>query len=98
MIGFGKGGKILVKVLVLKGELVLVVEKLICMYGGICINIGCIFFKLLIFNGERGIDFIEVVVWKEKLMGMFCVKNYYMISDEVIGIVMDGIVCFFFNY
>ncbi|MCH3490350.1 pyridine nucleotide-disulfide oxidoreductase, partial [Enterococcus faecium] len=42
VIGFGKGGKTLAKALASKGESVLVVEKSTRMYGGTCINIGCI--------------------------------------------------------
>ncbi|XFE28291.1 DgaE family pyridoxal phosphate-dependent ammonia lyase [Listeria innocua] len=90
MIGFGKGGKTLAKALASKGESVLVVEKSTRMYGGTCINIGCIPSKSLIFNGERGIDFTEAVARKEKLTGMLRAKNYHMISDEATGTVMDG--------
>ncbi|NTK17766.1 pyridine nucleotide-disulfide oxidoreductase, partial [Enterococcus faecium] len=82
VIGFGKGGKTLAKALASKGESVLVVEKSTRMYGGTCINIGCIPSKSLIFNGERGIDFTEAVARKEKLTGMLRAKNYHMISDE----------------
>lgn len=53
VIGFGKGDKTLAKALASKGESVLVVEKSTRMYGGTCINIGCIPSKSLIFNGER---------------------------------------------
>lgn len=48
VIGFGKGGKTLAKALASKGESVLVVEKSTRMYGGTCINIGCIPSKSLI--------------------------------------------------
>ncbi len=74
VIGFGKGGKTLAKALASKGESVLVVEKSTRMYGGTCINIGCIPSKSLIFNGERGIDFTEAVARKEKLTGMLRAK------------------------
>ena len=53
VIGFGKGGKTLAKALASKGESVLVVEKSTRMYGGTCINIGCIPSNLFIFNGEE---------------------------------------------
>lgn len=98
VIGFGKGGKTLAKALASKGESVLVVEKSTRMYGGTCINIGCIPSKSLIFNGERGIDFTEVVARKEKLTGMLRAKNYHMISDEATGTVMDGTARFLSNH
>lgn len=53
VIGFGKGGKTLAKALASKGESVLVVEKSTRMYGGTCINIGCIPSKSLIFNEKE---------------------------------------------
>ena len=98
VIGFGKGGKTLAKALASKGESVLVVEKSTRMYGGTCINIGCIPSKSLIFNGERGIDFTEAVARKEKLTGMLRAKNYHMISDEATGTVMDGTARFLSNH
>ena len=42
VIGFGKGGKTLAKTLASKGEEVLVIERSAQMYGGTCINIGCL--------------------------------------------------------
>ena len=48
IVGFGKGGKTLAKTLAVKGEEVLVIEKSAEMYGGTCINIGCIPSKALI--------------------------------------------------
>lgn len=53
VIGFGKGGKTLAKALASKGESVLVVEKSTRMYGGTCINIGCIPSKSLIFQWRK---------------------------------------------
>ena len=42
IIGFGKGGKTLAKKLKAKGENVALLEKDDSMYGGTCINVGCI--------------------------------------------------------
>ena len=42
VVGFGKGGKTLAKFLAGKGESVVVIEQSPRMYGGTCINIGCI--------------------------------------------------------
>lgn len=49
IIGFGKGGKTLAAALGKKGIKTAVIEKS-PMYGGTCINIGCIPTKKLIHN------------------------------------------------
>ena len=48
IIGFGKGGKTLAAYMSQKGLKVAVVEKSSKMYGGTCINIGCIPTKTLV--------------------------------------------------
>lgn len=48
IIGFGKGGKTLAKKLKSMGENVALIEKDAAMYGGTCINVGCIPSKKLI--------------------------------------------------
>lgn len=90
IIGFGKGGKTLAKTLAAKGQSVLVIEKSQRMYGGTCINIGCIPSKSLILNGEKKMDFVTAVEHKEKLTKMLRNKNYHMIADEATGVVLDG--------
>ena len=90
IIGFGKGGKTLAKTLAAKGQSVLVIEKSQRMYGGTCINIGCIPSKSLIINGEKKLDFTTAVDHKEKLTGKLRNKNYHMIADEATGTVLDG--------
>lgn len=90
IVGFGKGGKTLAKTLTAKGQSVLVIEKSKRMYGGTCINIGCIPSKSLILNGEKKMSFSTAIEHKEKLIGMLRNKNYHMISDEETGEVLDG--------
>ena len=53
IIGFGKGGKTLAKEIAMRGEEVLMIEESELMYGGTCINVGCIPSKSLIINGEK---------------------------------------------
>ncbi len=48
IIGFGKGGKTLAAALAGRGEKVAVIEKSNKMYGGTCINVGCIPSKSLV--------------------------------------------------
>lgn len=52
VVGFGKGGKTLAKFLATQHEEVLVIEQSNQMYGGTCINIGCLPSKNLILNGQ----------------------------------------------
>lgn len=53
IIGFGKGGKILAARLSAKGLKVALIEKSSGMYGGTCINIGCIPTKTLIHSAKE---------------------------------------------
>lgn len=48
IIGFGKGGKTLAAELAKRNEKVAVIERSDEMYGGTCINIGCIPTKTLV--------------------------------------------------
>lgn len=38
------------------------------MYGGICINIGCIFIKILIYDGIEGNLFKEFIIRKKEVV------------------------------
>lgn len=98
IIGFGKGGKTLAKVLASRGESVLVIEKAKRMYGGTCINVGCIPSKSLIVNGEKGVPFTKGIMKKEALTAKLRNKNYHMIADEATGTVMDGTAHFISNH
>ncbi|MDO4231670.1 MAG: FAD-dependent oxidoreductase [Lautropia sp.] len=53
VIGFGKAGKTLAADLAQQGQDVILVEASAGMYGGTCINIGCIPSKKLIVEGEH---------------------------------------------
>ena len=53
IIGFGKAGKTLAADLAKHGQDVILVEASDQMYGGTCINIGCIPSKKLLVEGER---------------------------------------------
>lgn len=90
VVGFGKGGKTMAKFLAGKGESVVVIEQSTLMYGGTCINIGCIPSKFLIVNGEKGLKFTEAAEKKAILTGNLNLKNYHMIADEATAEVIDG--------
>ncbi|SFI41384.1 Pyruvate/2-oxoglutarate dehydrogenase complex, dihydrolipoamide dehydrogenase (E3) component [Paenibacillus sp. UNC496MF] len=93
IIGFGKGGKTLAPFLAKQGWRVIVVEQSPAMYGGTCINIGCIPTKSLVHGAEiaasRGdVEFAEKerafeAAWrtKEELVSFLRGKN----RDNVAG-------------
>ncbi|WGE46743.1 FAD-dependent oxidoreductase [Actinobacillus equuli] len=54
VIGFGKAGKTLAADLAKAGQSVILVEQSEVMYGGTCINIGCIPSKKLLVEGLKG--------------------------------------------
>ncbi|NNC12308.1 FAD-dependent oxidoreductase [Planctomonas sp. JC2975] len=53
VIGFGKGGKTLAATLAKAGKRVAMIEQSAQMYGGTCINIGCVPTKALVYRGEH---------------------------------------------
>lgn len=85
IIGFGKGGKTLAVELANHGEQVAVIEKSEQMYGGTCINIGCIPTKYLIHQGsqekaetreERKKKYKEIIQHKKVFIAKLRQKNY----------------------
>lgn len=90
IIGFGKGGKTLAKLLAKHNEEVLIIEESDQMYGGTCINVGCIPSKFLILQGEKGEPFEQAVLKKDALIGKLRDKNYHMIQDEESATVWTG--------
>lgn len=53
VIGFGKGGKTLATALGRQGWRVVMIEQSADMYGGTCINIGCVPTKSLVYQSEQ---------------------------------------------
>lgn len=53
VIGFGKGAKTLAATLGRKGKRVVMIEQSAQMYGGTCINIGCVPTKSLVYQAEQ---------------------------------------------
>jgi pyruvate/2-oxoglutarate dehydrogenase complex dihydrolipoamide dehydrogenase (E3) component len=53
VIGFGKGGKTLAATMAKAGKRVAMIEQSAQMYGGTCINIGCVPTKALVYRGEH---------------------------------------------
>uniref|UniRef100_UPI0026EC31A0 FAD-dependent oxidoreductase n=1 Tax=Mycolicibacterium bacteremicum TaxID=564198 RepID=UPI0026EC31A0 len=53
VIGFGKGGKTLAAALGNRGRSVVLVEQSPAMYGGTCINVGCVPTKAMVYRSEQ---------------------------------------------
>ncbi|MFL1732783.1 FAD-dependent oxidoreductase [Moraxella oculi] len=86
IIGFGKAGKTLAKTLAQKGESVILVEQSAQMYGGTCINIGCIPSKKMKFLAENGSDFHQAIIKKNELIRTLNQANFEMI-DKVATVI-----------
>lgn len=82
IIGFGKGGKTLAKFAAGQGKSVAVVEKSKKMYGGTCINIGCIPSKTLVHEGLEHGSFDEAFSRKSDIVNALNSKNYHNLADD----------------
>ncbi len=94
IIGFGKGGKTLAGEMANHGWKVAVVEKSNKMYGGTCINVGCIPTKYLIIEASKNKfknlnsfeEYAEVykntIEKKNELISIFRKKNYDNLNDK----------------
>ena len=102
IIGFGKGGKTLAGFLAGKGQNVALIEKSDKMYGGTCINVGCIPSKKLVNSTKvlknKGLDNVEAkekfyaesIENKNTLIGTLRGKNYEMLASKENITVYDG--------
>lgn len=84
VIGFGKGGKTLAGKLAASGKTVAMIEQDPGMYGGTCINVGCIPSKSLVTSAfrvqpgekDRNAAYREAIEEKRRVTGMLRQKNY----------------------
>lgn len=102
IIGFGKGGKTLAGFLAGKGQNVALIEKSDKMYGGTCINVGCIPSKKLVNSTkvlkDKGLSSIEdkekfyaeSIENKNTLIGALRGKNYEMLASKENITIYDG--------
>ena len=95
IIGFGKGGKTLAAKLSAAGRKVVVAEASADMYGGTCINIGCLPSKSLLLSAEqarrdganstpetREAAFEAAIKEKRRVTSMLRDKNYHKLADQ----------------
>ncbi|EII6317519.1 FAD-containing oxidoreductase [Staphylococcus pseudintermedius] len=82
VVGFGKAGKTLAKFAAQQGKRVAVIEKSAEMYGGACINIGCIPSKVLVHDGIEAASFNDAMQRKRDVVNALNSKNYHNLADE----------------
>ncbi|MDT1109114.1 hypothiocyanous acid reductase MerA [Staphylococcus pseudintermedius] len=82
VVGFGKAGKTLAKFAAQQGKSVAVIEKSAEMYGGTCINIGCIPSKVLVHDGIEAASFNDAMQRKRDAVNALNSKNYHNLADE----------------
>lgn len=94
IIGFGKGGKTLAAEYAKHGQKVAIIERSDKMYGGTCINIGCIPTKTLVHqakiaSGRKTATFEEksefyrnAITLKENVTDALRNKNYHNLADN----------------
>ena len=109
IIGFGKGGKTLAAALAGRGEKVAVIEKSNKMYGGTCINVGCIPSKSLVrssglsrLNSTDSFDardekYKKAIEEKRRVTSMLRQKNYDKLNSLSNVTVIDGTASFLSN-
>lgn len=99
IIGFGKAGKTLANYLASKGEKTILIEKSPKMYGGTCINVGCIPSKFLATRADRrpfsninNRDYYKKSVEDKKgLIAKLNKVNYYKVANNENVEVIDGL-------
>jgi pyruvate/2-oxoglutarate dehydrogenase complex dihydrolipoamide dehydrogenase (E3) component len=94
IIGFGKGGKTLAADLSKRGKKVAVIERSDKMYGGTCINIGCIPTKTLVHRAKiasqmtdapldiRKAFYTQSIRIKERVTALLREKNFHNLADR----------------
>lgn len=90
IIGFGKAGKTLAAALGRAGWRVAIIEKSKEMYGGTCINVGCIPTKALVHDAQTTADFSEAMQRKASVVELLREKNYLNLANIAQVEVIDG--------
>ena len=105
IIGFGKGGKTMAGALGAAGKKVALIEKSDRMYGGTCINVGCIPTKSLVYRAglaaakggsfeEKAAAYKAAMEQKEDLTARLRGKNYQKLDSDPNITVIDGTASF----
>lgn len=87
VIGFGKAGKTLAGKMAKQGKTVALIEQDQSMYGGTCINIGCIPTKTLINASENNLSFSEAMALKETVVSKLNQKNTKVLQGSGVDLI-----------
>ncbi|MDM6787648.1 FAD-dependent oxidoreductase, partial [Escherichia coli] len=90
IIGFGKAGKTLAVTLAKAGWRVALIEQSNAMYGGTCINIGCIPTKTLVHDAQQHTDFVRAIQRKNEVVNFLRNKNFHNLAAMPNIDVIDG--------
>lgn len=98
VIGFGKGGKTIAGALANAGRKVALIEKSDKMYGGTCINVGCIPTKSLVHSAKNAVSgcvsgkkaYEEAITRKTKLVESLRGKNFQKLDMNPNVTVING--------
>ena len=102
IIGFGNGGKTLAGALAKQGIEVALIERSRGMYGGTCINVGCIPSKLLVSSAaaselagggfeEKAARYAAAVAEKRRVTALLRGKNYSKLNELPKVSIFDGV-------
>lgn len=103
IIGFGKAGKTLAGELAKRGNSVALIEKSDKMYGGTCINVGCIPSKSLVTSAaesalraddsfeEKALRYAAAIKEKRRVTALLRGKNYSKLNDLEGVTIYDGL-------
>lgn len=109
IIGFGKGGKTLAGKLAGEGKKVALIERSDKMYGGTCINVGCIPSKSLVRSSgmteakgdisfeEKKTLYQEAIVEKRRVTSMLRKKNFDKLNNLEAVTIYNGTASFLSN-
>ncbi|SUN02215.1 Pyridine nucleotide-disulfide oxidoreductase family protein [Staphylococcus microti] len=81
ILGFGQGGKVFAKEEAQNGKKIAVVEKN-ALYGGTCINVGCIPSKVIALDSQHKLDFKDSIKRKNEVVAALKNKNYKNLDIE----------------
>lgn len=90
IIGFGKAGKTLAAALGRAGWHVALIEQSSAMYGGTCINVGCIPTKTLVHEAQTASDFAAAMQRKSEVVSFLREKNYLNLAHLEQVDIIDG--------
>lgn len=90
VLGFGKAGKTLAGYFAKKGKKIALIEENDEMYGGTCINIGCIPTKTMISNIDKCNSLDELNEIRNAVVTKLRNKNYNMLNDNENIVIYNG--------